>query len=225
MDLERVAEPELMVDADQAAAYSAADFAEAHQRLVDRFVECFGALRDRAALDVLDLGCGPADVTVRLALALPRARITGVDGSEAMLALGRERLAQAHLADRVRLEQRRLPDPELPTGAYDLVVSTSVLHHLADPASLWTTIAACGRPGTSVFVADLRRPADENALAAIVATAAGEPDVLVTDFHNSLLASYRPDEVRVQIADAGLDLAVEELGERHLVAWGVLRPR
>jgi 2-polyprenyl-3-methyl-5-hydroxy-6-metoxy-1,4-benzoquinol methylase len=219
VELDRVPEPELMIDPDQAAAYSAADFAEAHQRLVDRFVDEFGELVDRD-LAVLDLGCGPADVTTRLAAALPRARITGVDGSEAMLELGRARLAAAGLDDRVRLECRLLPDPTLPSRAFDLVVSTSVLHHLDDPSSLWTTVARCAAPGAAAFVADLRRPPDARTLDLLVGATAGEPEVLVTDFRNSLLASYRVDEVREQVAAAGLDLDVEELGERHLVAWG-----
>jgi 2-polyprenyl-3-methyl-5-hydroxy-6-metoxy-1,4-benzoquinol methylase len=222
MDLDaRIPEPELMIDPDQAAAYSAADFADAHQMLIDRFVDCFGPLAGRDSLDVLDLGCGPADVTVRLARALPNARITGVDGSEPMLAHGRARLANAGLADRVHLEPRLLPDPDLETRTFDVVVSTSVLHHLADPAALWTTIARCTAPGGAVFVADLRRPPDKATLDDLVARAAGdEPEVLVADFRNSLCASYRPDEVRAQVAAAGLDLTVEELGERHLTAWG-----
>ena len=222
MDLDRrVPEPELMIDPGQAAAYSSADFAEAHQMLVDRFVDCFASLVGRPSLDVLDLGCGPADVTTRLARALPTAHITGIDGSAPMLAHGRDRLRELGLGERVRLEQCLLPDTRLEARTYDVVVSTSVLHHLADPATLWTTVARCAAPGAAIFVGDLRRPADQAALDELVArAAAGEPEVLVADFRNSLRASYRPDEVRAQVAAAGLELTVETLGERHLVAWG-----
>jgi len=209
-----------MIDPDQAEAYSAADFAEAHQRLVDCFVSCFPELADRDDLHALDLGCGPADVTTRLARVLPAARITGIDGSDAMLALGRARLRAAGFDDRVQLERRLLPDRTLPPASFDVVVSTSVLHHLVDPAALWATVVHAARPDAAVFVADLRRPPDTRTLDALVGATAGEPDVLVTDFRNSLRASYRPDEVRAQVAAAGLDLRVEELGERHLVAWG-----
>ncbi|MFN8027415.1 MAG: hypothetical protein U0W40_13990 [Acidimicrobiia bacterium] len=54
--------------------------------------------------------------------------------------------------------------------------------------------------------------------------AAGEPDVLVEDFRASLRAAYRPDEVEEQLAGAGLahNLAVEAIGDRHLVVSGVL---
>ena len=169
---------------------------------------------------MLDLGCGPADVTTRLARALPTARITAVDGSAAMLAHGRARVKAAGLADRVRIEERLLPDPELDARTFDVVVSSSVLHHLADPATLWTTVARCAAPGAVVYVADLRRPPDRATLDALVAVTEGEPKVLVDDFRNSLLASYRPDEVRAQVAAAGLELTVEPLGERHLLAWG-----
>jgi len=120
----------------------------------------------------------------------------------------------------VRLECRLLPDDELPTAAFDVVVSTSVLHHLDEPAAMWSTVARASRPGAAIFVADLRRPPDARTLDVLLSATAGEPDVLVTDFRNSLLAAYRIDEVTAQVVAAGLDLAVEELGERHLVAWG-----
>jgi len=221
MDLDRrVPEPELMIDPEQAAAYSAADFADAHQMLVDRFVECFPDLPSQRGLRVLDLGCGPADVTTRLANALPSARFTGVDGSAPMLEHAATRLRDAGLDDRVQLEHRHLPDADLESRRFDVVVSTSVLHHLTEPAALWTTVARCTEVGAAIFVGDLRRPRDLDTLDELVAGAAGEPEVLVDDFRNSLCASYRVDEVRAQVAAAGLDLTVEELGERHLAAWG-----
>jgi cyclopropane fatty-acyl-phospholipid synthase-like methyltransferase len=210
-----------MEDPEQAAAYSAADFAEAHQRLVDAFVARFPELADDPELAVLDLGCGPADVTVRLARALPSATLLGVDGSPAMLAPGIERVRVAGLAHRVHLEHALLPDASLEQRRFGAIVSTSVLHHLGDPAVLWRTIAACAAPDAAIFVADLVRPRDDAAVDAIVAAgASGEPPVLVEDFRNSLRAAYRPDEVRTQAEAAGLDLVVETIGDRHLAAWG-----
>jgi len=38
-----------------------------------------------------------------------------------------------------------------------------------------------------------------------------------------LLAAYRPDEVRQQLARAGLeDLTVEVVSDRHMIVWGTL---
>jgi ubiquinone/menaquinone biosynthesis C-methylase UbiE len=222
VDLDRrIPEPELMVDPDQAHAYATADFAEAHQTIVDRFVERFPDLADRADLDVLDLGCGPADVTVRVALALPAATVTGVDGSAAMLAPGLTRVREVGLAERVHLEEIRLPDTGLQQRRFDALVSNSLLHHLPDPAVLWRTVVACARPRAAVFVADLMRPPDRATVDDFVARyTEGEPDVLVDDFRNSLCAAYRLDEVRDQVAAAGLELTIEAVSDRHLIAWG-----
>jgi hypothetical protein len=52
--------------------------------------------------------------------------------------------------------------------------------------------------------------------------AATEPEVLREDFFASLLAAYTVEEVRAQLAAAGLDLAVAETSDRHLQAWGRL---
>ena len=43
-----------------------------------------------------------------------------------------------------------------------------------------------------------------------------EPEVLRRDFYNSLLAAYRPEEVREQLDRAGLKrLRVEAVSDRH----------
>src|SRR5277367_5047933 len=81
--LSRIMEPELMLDADQAEAYAKADFSEPHQRYVELCQSCFAA--DAVEGWVLDLGCGPGDITFRFARAFPKARLVGVDGSAAML--------------------------------------------------------------------------------------------------------------------------------------------
>jgi SAM-dependent methyltransferase len=222
--MDRVPEPELMDDPAQALAYDEADFDEPHQRLVDGFAERFPGFGDGGAPRVLDLGCGPGDVTVRFALAHPTATVLGVDGAEAMLARGRRRVAAAGLSDRVRLERMLLPAPPAVWAGrrFDAVVSNSLLHHLHDPAVLWETVVAVAERDVPVFVADLRRPADEAAVDALVARyAADEPEVLRHDFRASLRAAFSPEEIAGQVAAAGLGhLTVDLEGDRHVVVWG-----
>jgi ubiquinone/menaquinone biosynthesis C-methylase UbiE len=211
-----------MDDVAQARAYAAADFAVPHQRFADELVERFDDLPRRSDLRVVDLGCGSADVTVRVALAVPGARVLGVDGSAAMLAEGRRRVASAELADRIELRERLLPDPALADEPFDAVVSNSLLHHLADPAVLWDAIHQLAAPGAAVFVMDLRRPETAAEVDALVERyAAGEAELLVRDFHASLHAAYEVGEVQAQLEARGLTwLEVEALGDRHLVVTG-----
>lgn len=217
--MERIPEPELMDEPEQALAYASADFSEPHEAFVVRFQRCFP---DFVGGSALDLGCGPADVTIRFARAYPAVRAVGVDGAKAMLDLGLQAVAAAGLERRVRLEQVRLPSARFAESRYDAVISNSLLHHLDKPGVLWESIRAAVTPGGAVFVMDLMRPPSREAAAELVALhAADAPDVLRQDFFNSLLAAYRPDEVRSQLAIAGLSqLTVEIASDRHLIAYG-----
>jgi predicted CoA-binding protein/predicted RNA methylase len=218
--VERIPEPELMDDPAQARAYAEADFAEPHEAFVRCFTERFPRHRPQR---VADLGCGPADVTIRFARAWPQCTILGVDGAQAMLDLGREAVARAGLAGRIRLVQAHLP-ANLPRGPFDTVISNSLLHHLADPQALWSSVRTCAAPDAAVFVMDLLRPGSRAAAGRLVDRHAhGAPEVLRRDFLRSLLAAYRPEEIEAQLALAGLGrFRVEVVSDRHLVVFGLV---
>jgi ubiquinone/menaquinone biosynthesis C-methylase UbiE len=219
--MQRIPEPELMDDEAQARAYAEADFEEPNSHFAALYDEFIGPLPEGAA--VLDLGCGPGDIMLRIAAAHPQIEIHGLDGSGAMLAFGHAALAaQPELAGRVSFIQGLVPDAPLPRARYDAVISNSLLHHLHDPETLWRMIRARARPGAPVLVMDLMRPADEAAARALVDQyAANEPEVLRRDFYNSLLAAFEPDEVRQQLALAGLGrLEVTAVSDRHMLVRG-----
>ncbi len=221
--MQRIPEPELMDDEAQARAYAEADFEEPNARFAAMCAGFVGELSDGAA--VLDLGCGPGDITLRIAAANPAVEVHGLDGSAAMLAFGEAALAaNPGLRRRVRFIPGLVPDAELPRALYEAVVSNSLLHHLHDPAGLWRMIRARGAAGAPVLVMDLMRPDSEGSAQALVDQyAADEPEVLRRDFYNSLLAAFEPGEVRAQLAAAGLGhLVVEEASDRHLVVRGRL---
>ncbi|GAB4351370.1 MAG: class I SAM-dependent methyltransferase [Immundisolibacter sp.] len=211
-----------MDDAVQAAAYAQGDFAAAHQFLVDQAGRLLGDLPPVAR--VLDLGCGPGDVTVRFARVWPGWHIDAVDGAEAMLALARQRLRRERLQGRVRLYRAVLPHDTLPGGGYRVVLSNSLLHHLHDPQVLWSTVSEAAAPGAAVYVTDLRRPAGEVELRRLIETyGASGPAVLRRDFAASLRAAFTVQEVRDQLAAAGLaGLEVKAFTDRHLAVFGYL---
>src|SRR2546422_3845337 len=150
--MERVLEPELMDDPAQALAYSRADFEEENQGFVERFAEFYPEFK---AGHVLDLGCGPADSPIRLARTLPECRITGVDGSPPMIALGLEAIRVAGLADRITLRCERFQDTLL-TERAAAVISNSLLHHVPNPLQFWYAVKKLASPGAVVLVMDLR---------------------------------------------------------------------
>lgn len=221
--MDRVTEPELMVDDDQALAYSDANFADSHQAAVTRFGEAFP---DFTTGRILDLACGPADITVRFAQAYPEATIIGLEGSAAMLTLGLQRVRGAGCEARVSFVHRVLPDPDLAgLGRFDAVVCTNSLHHFHDPAVLWDSIRIAAAPGALVFVQDLMRPDTPAAAEALVDQyAPDEPDVLRRDFYNSLCAAFTPGEIAEQLSGTPLaGFAVKPVTDRHLVITGRAR--
>ena len=203
----------------EAAAYASADFSDSNQAFVRDVVSSFPAHLGQ----VVDLGCGPGDIAIRLSRAAATTRITAVDGSPAMLALARAALRTAGHEVRVKFMEGRLPGVALADGHFDLVLSKDMLHHLPDPQVLWSEVKRLGRPGAAVCIMDLSRPESPAAAHEIVErVSGGEHPLLKTDFYNSLCAAFTTDEVRAQLAAARLPLTVSQLTERHLCVKGRL---
>jgi cyclopropane fatty-acyl-phospholipid synthase-like methyltransferase len=218
--MQRIPEPELMDEAEQARAYAEADFEEANSLFVDSFRARFG---DGLVGRALDLGCGPADIICHLAQHYPDLRFDAVDGAATMLGWARHSLARHGIVDRISLLQRHLPCDDLPAARYEVITSNSLLHHMREADDFWAMVAAYAADGCRVLVMDLLRPDSPAAAEALVAQyAADAPPVLRQDFHNSLLAAYRPDEVAAQLARAGLEgLEVQVVSDRHWQVSGI----
>jgi ubiquinone/menaquinone biosynthesis C-methylase UbiE len=212
-----------MDDEAQARAYAEADFNDPDSNFIELFKARFA--EEDVHGYVLDLGCGPGNVSFRFARAFPECIVHGVDGSEAMLNHGRHLLEQQEdIRDRVELIRGVFPGVEMSRDSYDIIISNSMLHHLADPQVIWGEIKRLGHSGTLVFVMDLRRPSSPASARRLVDRHAGcEPAILRRDFYNSLLASFREPDVRRHLERAGLDgFEVSEVDDRHLIAWGIL---
>jgi len=219
--MQRITEPELMDDPAQAEAYALADFDEAHGRIVETFGVYFPGVE--LAGNLLDLGCGPGDISFRFAARFPASTVIGVDGAAAMIELARQRKARAtSTGARVSFIEGLLPGAAIPQISYAAIISNSLLHHLHDPRVLWEILARYAGVETLIYVVDLYRPQSTSEARRLVDEyAAGEPEVLRRDFYNSLLAAFEPREVEAQLAAAGLDeLSVEVISDRHLVVHG-----
>lgn len=217
--MKRILEPEIMEDAQQALAYAKADFSTSNQWYVNHLVAEF----PKNLGNVIDIGCGPADVPVRLARADPAIRITAIDGSGAMLALARKAVQAARLQKRIATVQGYIPGLPFEEHSFDAVLSKDLLHHLPDPMALWGEARRLGRRGAAVFVMDLFRPESPEAARTTVETVAGkEHPILKEDFYNSLCAAFTVEEVRAQINQSGLGLDVIQISDRHMLIRGLL---
>jgi ubiquinone/menaquinone biosynthesis C-methylase UbiE len=158
-------EPEVMDEAGEADAYMDAA-AETHlARLDASWIDRVVAFGPRAPARVLDVGTGGGQIPAKIARRRPEWRVWGVDRSGAMLAAGRSAMASARREARVAVERlrvglalaegRALPFPD---GAFDLVISNSLLHHIGDPTPVLDEIARVAGPSGRVLLRDLRRP-------------------------------------------------------------------
>jgi ArsR family transcriptional regulator len=120
--------------------------------------ELFGARTELVALPGLiddslvvgDLGCGTGAVSEVLAPFVQR--VIGVDGSRAMLAAARRRLA-----DRENVELRHGELEELPVadGELGAVLLVLTLHHVPEPLAVLAEAARAIAPGGRIVVVDM----------------------------------------------------------------------
>lgn len=221
-EMKRIPERELMTDNAQARAYAEADFEEPHNHFIELFKERFKEVEIKGT--VLDLGCGPGDISFRFAREYPNCVVHGVDGSKAMIHYGHEILSKKYkIHDRVQLIHGLLPKAVLPKKQYDVIISNSILHHLPDPQILWKTVKAYADKHIPIFIMDLFRPENEQIVRGLVEKYAQEESwILKLDYFNSFIAAYEPSEIRDQLKVAELDfLTVEQASDRHVIISGM----
>ncbi len=142
---------------EEAEAYSSAA-AQAHlDHLDNTFVDHVLSLGVRSGL-ALDVGTGPGQIPIKLALKLPQLEIVGIDLSEAMLAKARNGAAAAGVESQVRFEMGDARRLRFPDHHFDLVMCNSLLHHAADPLATLNELARVTRPQGALLLRDLRRP-------------------------------------------------------------------
>jgi ubiquinone/menaquinone biosynthesis C-methylase UbiE len=163
-DLPRTPEPEVMDDSGEVEAYASAAAQEHLNRIDDTFVEhAISLVRGRQRGHALDIGTGPGQIVLKLSRRLPGWEFAAVDHSPNMIHQARENLtAAARVApDLPRRVEFSVADGNrlaFPDAAFDLVMSNSVLHHLAEPCRFLAEAARLAKPTGAILLRDLRRP-------------------------------------------------------------------
>ena len=220
----RIPEPEVMNDPLQVDAYAAADFSGTDQAMVERIsmlLQTSGA-SFAAQARLLDLGCGPGNITARLAKRWPSCSVLGLDAADRMIAVANNRRRAAGLSrERLRYGQALLPIHRADQPA-DLIVSNSLLHHLHDPQQLWSSLIPLASLRCLVVHRDLRRPDSAASIDRLCQShVADAPSVLQRDYRASLHASFTVEEVKSQLQHAGLGhLQVTAVEDRYLEVSG-----
>jgi SAM-dependent methyltransferase len=100
----------------------------------------------RPGMRVLDVGCGPGDVSfVAARLVGPTGAVLGVDAAPDIVEFARTRAAERGVSN-VRFEQTVIADLTLDEPV-DAVIGRLILMHLPDPVAVLRQLAALVRPG------------------------------------------------------------------------------
>ena len=98
---------------------------------------------------ILEIGCGTGQMSLYLASA--QRRVIGADVTRASLRLGAAAAARFGVTG-VQFVETDLHHPGLRAGAFDVVYSSGVLHHTADPLRAFEAILPLLRPGGTILV-------------------------------------------------------------------------
>lgn len=210
----RVLEPEVMDSPEEAAEYDAMDFSEPNERFALDALRLIEGVPEPVAID---LGTGTAQIPVRMLEERADLRVVAADLAEHMLALAATRVAARGLGARCELARLDAKSVDRPAASFDLVMSNSTLHHLADPVALLREAARLVKPGGAIIVRDLLRPASEEDAWSIVEQAAPNDSARQKRlFFDSLRAALTLDELRIAAEEAGLSgLEIARISSRH----------
>ena len=153
----RVLEPEAMETAEEVRQYDAMDHSAVNARFVDDFLAAHGPCRGG---EILDVGTGTARIPIALAAADSQARVLALDLSETMLAQAEINIAAAGLTSGSG-PTTATPRPfstRSASGAFEGVISNTIIHHIPDPLPALETMARLVAPGGTLMVRDLARP-------------------------------------------------------------------
>ncbi len=218
--LERVLEPELMDDPDEAESYDAMDHAEVNRRFVEALLAA-GPLGD----DVLDLGTGTAQIPIELCSQQATCRVMASDAATCMLDVARYNLAVSGNEHRIQLHHGDSKQLGFDDSMFDAVISNSLIHHVAEPRCVLSEMLRVCKPAGRIFVRDLCRPESSEHVEQLVRLyAAQESPYNQQLFRQSLCAALTREEIRALVAEQGFaPETVQMTSDRHWT-WSATKP-
>jgi len=157
LTLPRKPEPEVMDSAEEAEVY-ASSAAERYLDAIDNTLVEMVARLGFVSGRLLDLGCGPGNIALKLAKRFPEILVVGVDYAASMVRMAASSAATQGLSARTTFlsgDAKKIPFAD---QTFDMVLSNSVLHHLANPVAMLDEMRRVMKPHGLALLRDLRRP-------------------------------------------------------------------
>tara|TARA_B100000965_G_scaffold364919_1_gene348912 strand:+ start:357 stop:1040 length:684 start_codon:yes stop_codon:yes gene_type:complete len=227
--MKRTPEPELMEIPSQVKAYADADFSRSDSMVVkglEKYLKTVGKTLNKNDL-ILDVACGPGNISERISKNWPFVKVVGIDGSKEMLNQAEKKLRESHLKnlsyELIEINSIATGEKHFPLKA-DVLVSNSALHHFHDPYRFWDALKKLSGKKCIHIHRDLIRPSSiAKAFEIKEKHLANSPEILKKDFYASLKASFTVDEINHQLVNAGLSkLEVFQVDELYLEIIGCI---
>ena len=228
--MERVPEPELMEEKEQVISYDEADFSEGEVNLINQINQYL--LKKNISLGekdlIVDLGCGPGNISEKLAIKWPNTEVVGIDGSKEMIlrAEYNKSISTNQKLKNLRYICSDIKDIKSNNFLFkkriSLLVSNSLIHHITNLEDFFDTIRSLSSNITLNFHKDLKRPLDEKSALELKAQCSTKyNEILTNDYYASLRASYTFKELKDFTLENDLSsLDVFEEGDNYLIVYG-----
>jgi ubiquinone/menaquinone biosynthesis C-methylase UbiE len=226
LEMERKPEPEVMSGEDEVSAYASAAGQQHLDALDNTFVDQVLSLGVPEGMQdgrLLDIGCGPGNIVLKLARRLPRFLVVGLDCSANMVRAARRAAAELELESRVSFQQAHASRIPFADGSFDIVLSNSVMHHLASPLESFGEMFRVAKPDGTILMRDLRRPSRLAYPWHVRWYGRHYSGMMKRLFEDSVRAAYTPGELVEMLGRSGMSKAQLFLHERsHMgfVYWG-----
>ena len=229
--MERIPEPELMEKKEQVISYDEADFSEGEITLINQINHYL--LEKNISLSekdlIVDLGCGPGNISEKLAIKWPNTEVVGIDGSKEMILRAEHNKEISNYQKKLKNLRYICADIKdikstnfLLKKKISLLVSNSLIHHITHLEDFFNTIRSLSSNSTVNFHKDLKRPLDEKcALELKEQCSTKYNEILTNDYYASLRASYTFKELKNFTLENNLSsLDVFEDGDEYLIVYG-----
>ena len=229
--MDREPEPELMNKKSQVKAYCAADFSVGEINLIkfiSNYLEINNINLSKNDL-IVDLGCGPGNISEKLSERWPDVKVLGIDGSKEMIREAESRMFKNKIMGKygnlnyLCSDIRKISSHEIfSRKEITLLVSNSFIHHIIDIDNFFEFIINLSNKQTINFHKDLIRPKDEKTALKLKDKCSQKYSAILTnDYYASLKASYRRNEIQKKILELDLEsMNVIEESAEYLIVYG-----
>ena len=107
---------------------------------------------------ILDVACGTADSTIKIAKKIENAKVFGIDISTKMLEIGKEKVANKGLGDRISFSVSRAENIDFQDDTFDAAMVAFGVRNFSDRAQGLKEIRRVLKPNGTLIILELSEP-------------------------------------------------------------------